>query len=145
MEHYPKVLYQFKDCAGQTWMPSNGTEGMYFEEAFCSKCIHEKFMHTQDHADKQCEVLNQALLNAPLPIKEWVYSDEGWPICTEWKKWDWDKDDDDDSWNDPPVNDPVDPMQLNLFPLSPDEMDFIETNKNKEVENEKIKFSICIL
>lgn len=26
--------------------------------------------------------------------EEWQYNDEGWPVCTAWKKWDWGRDGD---------------------------------------------------
>lgn len=121
----PQVLYNFPECAGKSFMPSTGSEGMVFEEAFCANCIHEKFMHTQSHADKQCEVFNRVWLNAPNPQPEWQFNEDGWPVCTEWVKWDWDKDDD-GNWNDPVLPDPISPDQLNLFPLYPNEKDFQE-------------------
>jgi hypothetical protein len=122
----PKILYQIPNSAGTSFMPSNGTEGEIFESAFCSNCIHEKFYHTQKHGDKQCEVFNRVFLNAPDPQPEWVFNEEGWPICKDWIKWDWSKDDD-DNWNDPVLPDPIDPSQLSLFPLYPDEVDFNKT------------------
>lgn len=119
----PKILYQFPKCAGKSFMPSNGTEGEMFEDAFCMNCIHEKYLHTGDLRDKKCEVFDRVLLNAPDPQPEWVFDAEGWPVCTEWKKWDWERGDD-DNWNDPVMPDPIDPDQLSLFPLYPTEKDF---------------------
>jgi hypothetical protein len=127
--NYPKVLYQLKQCAGQTFMPSNGTEGMIFVDAFCERCVHEKFSHTHNECDKKCDIFTRSMIEDEVP--EWVYSEEGWPICTAWVPWDWNKNDDDDNWNDPPPGpDPVDPMQLNLFPLYPDEQNYNYKKKN---------------
>ena len=123
----PQVLYKFPEMAGESFMPSNGTEGMIFNEAFCENCIHEKFIHTQKYGDKQCGVLDRVFLNAPDPQPEWVFNEEGWPICKDWIKWDWERDDD-DNWSDPVLPDPIDPSQLSLFPLYPSEVHF-EENK----------------
>jgi hypothetical protein len=125
----PKVLYNYPEMAGSSFMPSNGTEGMIFEDAFCSCCIHEKFTHTGILSDKKCPVLDRVLLNAPDPQREWVFDSEGWPVCTEWFKWDWERGDD-DNWNDPVLPDPIDPNQLNLFPLYPSEKDFNKSYKS---------------
>lgn len=120
----PKVLYCFPQSAGKSFTPSNGTEGMIFCGAFCDRCIHEKFTHTQNHADKQCEILNASLLydfGTDKYPKEWVYNEEGWPVCTAWVKWDWNKGDD-GNWNDPPEPQPDDPMQLCL-PFATEEIE----------------------
>jgi len=94
------------------YRPSNGTEGMMFEDAFCCRCIHEKFMHTQNHADYQCKILNEALTEDW--VKEWTYDEQGKPTCTEFKKWDWGNDDDDNGLNEPPAIIPDDPNQLTM-------------------------------
>lgn len=91
---------------------------MHFTCNFCEQCIYEKFMHTQDHRDKQCDILNRTLLhgiNEPEYPEEWTYTNDGSPTCTAFVKHDWNKDDD-GNWNDPDV--PVildDPSQLCLF------------------------------
>src|SRR5688572_4268249 len=121
----PKILYQFPEEAGKSFRPSNGTEGMIFDEHFCSQCIHQSPDPTRG---KSCEVFCAAFClneNDPGYPNEWVYDSEGWPICTKWVKWDWGNDgdpDDPDNPNKPP--DPPDPNQLNLFPLYPKETDF---------------------
>lgn len=101
------------------YCPSNGTEGEWFMSRFCEHCINEKFIHTQDFKDKQCKLLNNALLydkNDKEFPEEWIYNSEGHPICAAHVKWDWDSDDDDR--NDKPLNvlpPPDDPNQLVLF------------------------------
>lgn len=124
----PKVLYQIQSEAGKQWMPSNGTEGEMFMSAFCERCIHEKWMHTMNNADKKCDVLNRALLNAPDKQPEWIYSEEGWPICTEWKFWDWGSSDDEDGLNEPPEPPIDDPNQL-CFPFILDEIEGAKINE----------------
>lgn len=123
---FPKVLYQMPQCAGKTFMPSNGTEGMIFNEAFCDHCIHEKFTHTQKHGDLQCDIYNRSFLHWYEPThpdypKEWVFDTDGWSICTAWVKWDWGRND--DGLNEPSVVEPDDPMQLCL-PFELTEMEF---------------------
>lgn len=120
----PKILYQFKDCAGKSFRPSNGTEGMVFEEHFCSNCIHEKFIHTQNHKDKQCPVYSGMILfevNEEDYPPELVFDSEGWPVCTKWTKWDWGSDGDGDPDDEDNPKAPYKPIinQLDLFPFSP--------------------------
>lgn len=76
---YPKTLYQRKDAKGHPFRPSNGTEGMMFADGFCSSCIH--------YDDGMCNLIAMSQLceieDEDYP-KEWIFSEEGWPICTEW-------------------------------------------------------------
>lgn len=108
------------------YRPSNGTEGMIFEEHFCSNCIHD---NPDPNHPKKCELIIGAYCAYPTdpeyPI-EWKYDALGHPTCTKFVNWDWNKDgdpDDPDNPNKPP--DPPDPNQLNLFPLYPNEETFI--------------------
>lgn len=41
----PKILYPFPQCAGKSFRPSNGTEGMIFEEHFCSQSQENLQVH----------------------------------------------------------------------------------------------------
>lgn len=105
-------------CTNQAYRPSSGTEGMWFTKNFCEQCVHEKFMHTQCHSDKKCDILSRSLLH---DIKEqeypteWIYQNDE-PTCTAFVKFDWGNDD--DGWNDPDWPDspfePIDPNQLLL-------------------------------
>ncbi len=103
------------------YQPSNGTEGMWFCEKFCERCIHEKYSHTFNDDDKKCDILTRSMVygvNDPEYPKEWIYDDSDEPTCTAWVKWDWNKGDDDDDnggWNDPPEPEQIDPNQLMLF------------------------------
>ena len=101
------------------FMPSNGSEGMIFVENFCMQCIHEKFMHTQNHNDKKCEIFDNSLLNdrpcfnrdLNLDGWEWFMDKEcqNWK-CRQWQKWDWGNDP--DNLNEPPEPPFHDPDQL---------------------------------
>lgn len=105
-------------CAGKSFYPSNGTEGMIFTDSFCDQCLHEKFTHTQNENDASCNILMRTMVYSPKDTeypREWIYNAEGWPTCTKWQKWDWGKDDD-GNWNDPPKPGPDDPAQL-LMPF----------------------------
>jgi hypothetical protein len=68
--HYPQY-------AGKPYRPSNGTEGMIFEERFC------------DHCTKgfDCQIFINAFLfdigDADYP-EEWIYDQDGRPTCTAW-------------------------------------------------------------
>jgi len=104
----PKVLYCFPESAGQSFMPSNGTEGMRFTEAFCDNCLHQ---HPDPDKKPQCfEILMKSLMDEQ--PDEWIFNSEGWPVCTAWKKWDWGNDR--DGWNEPPTPEPRNPRQLIL-------------------------------
>lgn len=123
MSDTPKVLYCFPDSAGESFRPSNGTEGMIFMDAFCEHCINEKWCHTQNDDDKKCDILSNSMLydpGEPGYPEEWVYNEEGWPVCTAWKRWDWGRDEG-DGFNEPPPIYPEDPNQL-CFPFIFDEI-----------------------
>jgi len=136
MSDTPKILYQYPEYAGKSFRPSNGTEGCIFHEYFCEQCIHEKFCHTQKDGDLQCQIMDNAILfdegDEEYP-SVWVHDNEGWPVCTEWVKWDWGSEDDDEGFNEPPLRpQPTDPNQLNIFPLYPDETVFEEFKPSEE-------------
>jgi hypothetical protein len=69
--HYPEL-------AGKTYRPSNGTEGMIFEETFCHHCMAYDF-------GAECPIYMAALVydsgNDEYP-KEWIYDQDGRPTCT---------------------------------------------------------------
>lgn len=106
----PEVLYCFPEAAGQHFMPSNGTDGMVFMDAFCDNCIHQ---HPDPDKTPQCDdILLQSLIGEQ--PAEWIFNKRGWPICTKWKFWDWNGRDGDDI-NEPPPPEPFNPRQL-IFP-----------------------------
>ena len=107
---YPRVVNQYESQAGKPYRPSNGTEGMIFMDAFCGQCFHDR---CQD-----CEIVAMTmaydLTDEEYP-KEWVYDNEGWPICTKWQKWD------SGAGEEPTEPEPDDPNQL-MFPFMIDEI-----------------------
>lgn len=126
---------------GKPYRPSNGTSGMMFEEKFCQNCIHEKFMHTQKHGDKQCDIFNRAFLHdlkdKEYP-KEWQYDKDDKPTCTAWKKWDWGSGGSDgNGWNEPEPPEPYNPNQF-VFPFIIDEV-----NDNVVEKQEKRVLEQC--
>jgi hypothetical protein len=112
---------------GKPYRPSNGSEGEGFICAFCDRCIHEKWNHTQKTGDKQCDILSATMIydlgDADYP-KEWVYDSQGNPTCTSHVPWDWGDDDEGRGLNEPPTPEPEDPNQLCL----PFQLEEIETN-----------------
>ena len=94
------------------YRPSNGTEGMWFEEEYCMQCLH---CDPNPEGKKQCKIMMRAFLyniNEPNYPKEWIYDENDEPTCTKWQKWDWgDKGDPDDPDN-PNWIPPTDPNQL---------------------------------
>ena len=61
--------------AGQPYRPSNGSEGMIFEEAFCNDCTKVE----------GCTIYGNALCfdtDHPAYPKEWIIGDDGQPKCT---------------------------------------------------------------
>lgn len=110
-------------CACEnSYRPSNGTEGMIFEDNFCSHCIHDNAAK-----EKYCPIITAAMCFNPTEPeypKEWIIKDEE-PHCTNFVKWDWNNDGDPDDPDNPKAPPPPpDPNQLNLFPLYPDEKTF---------------------
>ena len=70
------MLVCYPEYAGRPYRPSNGTEGMLFEERFCDRCV--RFA-------SECEIYAYAScypLDSPLYPKQWVYDEEGKPTCT---------------------------------------------------------------
>lgn len=119
------------------YVPSNGTEGCTFEDAYCSQCIHEKFIHTQKRGDMQCDIYSRALLfdrkDDEYP-EEWTYDAQHHPICTAYVNWNWGRDDDDGGFNEPPIIEPIDPSQLSL-PFEPHEgMVFVEKKEEPTLQ-----------
>ena len=68
------------------YYPSNSTEGFWFEDRFCDKCVKETWNPETDYGDK-CDILNRALLfgvdDKQYPV-EWKYDEStGLPKCIE--------------------------------------------------------------
>lgn len=110
--NYPQVLYKFPDYAGEMYLPSNGTEGMIFMDAFCDQC--KKQSPTDHEPIINCNICMLTMADGEQP--EWIYGPEGWPRCTEWEYWKWERDDD-GGWKAPEPPTPISPNQL-LIPFT---------------------------
>ena len=114
------------------YQPSNGTEGMYFMDEFCMKCVH---CDPNPEGAKQCDILCRSMAydvsDDEYPI-EWTYDHNGNPTCTAHLKWDWSNDgdpDDPDNPNQPPIQ--VGPNQISMFDaLYSNQKPYIKTDFN---------------
>lgn len=97
---------------GDSYKPSNGTEGSYFIDKYCANCIHEKWIHTPEDDDaKKCEILSATFVDND--FSQWVYNNQGKPTCKCFKKWDWGFDDGEGGGlNEPQPPEPYNPRQL---------------------------------
>lgn len=60
---------------------------VWFQENVCSECVHECFLHTQDHKDYQCPIWNKAYLEEVMP-EEWS-NQKGKIVCSKYKHYVW--------------------------------------------------------
>lgn len=78
--------YQIPACAGKPYQPSNGTEGLMFQERFCDRCIHETLARrTGDVETYGCRIYLHVLLydkDDPKYPSEWTHDFKGRPVCT---------------------------------------------------------------
>lgn len=73
----------YVECAGQQYMPSNGTEGEVFWSEWCRKCSRDRAMlegaPIEDcDDDERCDILGASFRGE---AKEWVYGPDGQPMC----------------------------------------------------------------
>ena len=118
----------------EKYRPSNGSEGDWFIDKYCMRCIH---CDPNPEGKKQCEILMRSLVysvDEPEYPSEWTYDDKDQPICTEWKKWDWGNDGDPDDPDNPNAPIPVGPNQL-VLPFLYEGMEDLENQII--LENEK--------
>lgn len=67
------------------YRPSNGVEGLDFQEKFCVKCSEDDFYNDPNkNCDILCRTLNYSISEEEYP-KEWRYVN-GKPVCTKFKK-----------------------------------------------------------
>ena len=117
------------------YQPSNGSEGDWFTEKFCMKCIH---CNPDPTGKKQCDILCRSLgfnITDPQYPREWIYNDKGKPTCTAHKPWDWNKQGDPDDPKNPNYVQPEDPAQLKLIY----EPGFIEDSFLNKVEKDHVE------
>ena len=69
----------------RSYRPSSGMEGEVFAERWCENCVHEDIEN-----DKFCPIRDASmsyLIDDPKYPCEWIYGDDGEPICTKFKRW----------------------------------------------------------
>lgn len=119
---------------GKSYRPSNGTEGIWFEEKFCMQCIN---CNPDPNGKKQCEIMMRAFLydigDEKYP-NEWIYDENDKASCTAWVKWDWGNDGDPDDPDNPKAPIPDDPNQLCL-PFILDEIGVPKTVQKTQLLN----------
>lgn len=78
-------LGKFTPKDGTLYRPSNGTEGMYFEESLCVHCKRDAaYQENPENADG-CPLIAAALaydITHPKYPKQWIWKG-GAPCCTE--------------------------------------------------------------
>ncbi|MGA0608889.1 hypothetical protein [Caldimonas sp. KR1-144] len=70
--------------AGKPYLPSNGTEGACFQEAWCCRCSRDAVMSgrvSMEESDGEglCEILGNSYIDE---VPEWIYGEDGYPKCT---------------------------------------------------------------
>lgn len=75
-----------KSSVGKPYRPSNGSEGEMFMTRFCYRC-------TKDNPDNSgrngCDIIFFSMsfeVDHPKYPKEWIYDEDGQPICTAWQQ-----------------------------------------------------------
>jgi hypothetical protein len=63
---------RYPNAKGKLYMPSNGTEGLMFEEQWCGSCVKLKTCRRMVNA---CAGITQT---------DWRYGDDGRPECKAW-------------------------------------------------------------
>lgn len=83
---YPSDLAaRFKDIAGQKYRPSNGTEGMIFDDAWCSHCKRDAAWRIDEQSADPCPILSDSFayeVDALEYPTEWQFDADGQPCCT---------------------------------------------------------------
>lgn len=73
---------------GEPYRPSNGTEGMSFDEMWCNECERDARYRRNPEAGGGCSILCRSLLyeigDEKYP-KEWTHGLGGQPMCTAFR------------------------------------------------------------
>lgn len=104
--------YEIPACAGKPYRPSNGTEGMMFEDEFCERCKHDEIYNRTGDIDYACMIHTLILIHQPgdpeYPV-EWDHDFKGRPRCTAFEA------NDRRGPRPPKEPNPAAPVQLMLF------------------------------
>lgn len=75
---------------GESYQPSNGTEGQCFVDVWCRHCQRDLSMSADKPIDdcdenERCDIIDRVMFydigDAQYPV-EWVFRDDGQPSCT---------------------------------------------------------------
>lgn len=74
------------EYAGKQYQPSNGSEGIWFMDVWCSNCARDNEMNGSipqytGGPDDHCKHLGDSFIGDGSP--EWVFDDKGHPICKQ--------------------------------------------------------------
>jgi hypothetical protein len=75
MPYYGDVI-PIAEYAGTRYEPSNGSEVSAFHDEWCCKCATD---------EEWCPILSASYRGE---ATQWVFSAEGWPVCTEFRAMD---------------------------------------------------------
>ncbi len=64
---------------GTPYLPSNGTEGISFEDHWCCRCKREEKFRENFDGEYACNIVATACFEQ---VPEWIYMN-GSPVCTE--------------------------------------------------------------
>jgi hypothetical protein len=83
----PRVKF-YDGTPGESYMPSNGTEGEFFISQWCGECARDKSMNgtarregREENDEDWCEILGRSFREDAIP--EWIYGEDGQPKCTQ--------------------------------------------------------------
>jgi len=69
----------------EAYQPANGTEGEDFQEVWCVRCKRDAAFQADMENNDGCPILADTMcfrIDEPGYPKEWVYGDDGEPMCT---------------------------------------------------------------
>lgn len=72
------------EAALKPYRPGSGTEGMAFDDAWCSRCARDAAWR-EDERNDCCDILSRTFaldIRDPDYPKEWIYGRDGRPCCT---------------------------------------------------------------
>lgn len=67
---------------GKLYRPSNGSEGEWFQHQWCNRCEKDR------REDRPCKILSRSMaydIDEPGYPREWVYAENGHPMCTKFE------------------------------------------------------------
>jgi hypothetical protein len=89
-----KAMSGYRGTPGDSYEPSNGSEGIDFMDQFCAHCVKDKALNGEKDPDickgeDYCTIIAASMmfkLGTEAYPTEWVYDDEGLPTCTAFEE-----------------------------------------------------------